>query len=185
MSENANETNNGAAEPEKEVTFSSEQQAKIDEIINKRLGDANKKHQEEIDALKLKYSNDLQEAEKKAKMKEEDKAKYENEKALKELEELRKEKQDREHQDEIKAIFSESGLNPKIPANLFYHFETPKAKEEIANFKKIFDDAVLEEVNKRIQAHSPKTTAASAANGEKKNPFVREHARFNFTTVKK
>lgn len=186
MSENANETNNGAAEPEKkDVTFSPEQQAKMDEIIKSRLNDANKKHQEAIDALKAKYSSDLEEAEKTAKMKEEEKAKYENEKAMKELEALRKEKQDREHQDEIKSIFSESGINPKIPANLFYHLETPKAKDEIANFKKIFDEAVLEEVNKRIQAHSPKTTAASAANGEKKNPFVRDHARFNFTTVKK
>lgn len=154
MPDNVNETNNGAAEP-KDVTFSPEQQAKIDEIINKRLGDANKKHQEDIDALKLKYSSDLEEAKKTAKMKEEEKAKYENEKAMKELEALRKEKQDREHQDEIKAIFSESGLNPKIPANLFFHLETSKAKDEIANFKKVFEDAVLEEVNKRIKGHTP------------------------------
>lgn len=161
MPDNVNETNNGAAEP-KDVTFSPEQQAKIDEIINKRLGDANKKHQDEIDALKLKYSNDLQEAEKKAKMKEEDKAKYENDKAMKELEELRKEKKDREHQDEIKAIFSESGLNPKISASLFYHLETPKAKDEIANFKKVFEDAVLEEVNKRIKGHTPQGNGNSS-----------------------
>lgn len=161
MPDNVNENNNGAAEP-KDVTFSPEQQAKIDEIINKRLGDANKKHQDEIDALKLKYSNDLQEAEKKAKMKEEDKAKYENDKAMKELEELRKEKKDREHQDEIKAIFSESGLNPKIPASLFYHLETPKAKDEIANFKKVFEDAVLEEVNKRIKGHTPQGNGNSS-----------------------
>lgn len=161
MPDNVNENNNGAADP-KDVTFSPEQQAKIDEIINKRLGDANKKHQDEIDALKLKYSNDLQEAEKKAKMKEEDKAKYENDKAMKELEELRKEKKDREHQDEIKAIFSESGLNPKISASLFYHLETPKAKDEIANFKKVFEDAVLEEVNKRIKGHTPQGNGNSS-----------------------
>lgn len=163
MPDNVNENNNGAADP-KDVTFSPEQQAKIDEIINKRLGDANKKHQDEIDALKLKYSNDLQEAEKKAKMKEEDKAKYENDKAMKELEELRKEKKDREHQDEIKAIFSESGLNPKISASLFYHLETPKAKDEIANFKKVFEEAVLEEVNKRIKGHAPETNNGNGSN---------------------
>lgn len=165
MSENANETNNGTAEPGKgDVTFSSEQQAKIDEIINKRLGDANKKHQEDIEALKLKYSNDLEEARKTAKMKEEEKAKYENEKAMKELEALRKEKQDREHQDEINAMFSESGINPKISAKLFYHFETPKAKDEIANFKKVFEEAVLEEVNKRIKGHAPETNNGNGSN---------------------
>lgn len=163
MSENANANEQGAADPNKgEVTFTAEQQAKIDEIINKRLGDANKKHADEIEALKTKYSNDLEEQKKTAKMKEEEKAKYENEKALKELEELRKEKKDREHQDEIKAIFSESGLNPKISASLFYHLETPKAKDEIANFKKVFEDAVLEEVNKRIKGHTPQGNGNSS-----------------------
>lgn len=184
MSEKENEQTNATTD-QKEVTFSAEQQAKLDEIIKERLNDASKKHLDEINALKSKYSSDLEEAQKTAKMKEEEKAKYENEKNLKELEALRKEKQDREHQDEIKSIFSGSGLSSKIPANLFYHLETSKAKDEIANFKKIFDDAVLEEVNKRIQAHAPKTTTASATNGENKNPFVREHARFNFTTAKK
>ena len=49
MSENANANEQGAADPNKgEVTFTAEQQAKIDEIINKRLGDASKKHADEI-----------------------------------------------------------------------------------------------------------------------------------------
>lgn len=161
MPDNVNETNNGAADP-KDVTFSPEQQAKMDEIIKSRLNDANKKHQDALDALKLKYSNDLEEAKKTAKMKEDDKARYENEKAMKELEELRKEKQDREHQDEINAIFAESGLNPKISAKLFYHLETPKAKDEIANFKKVFEEAVLEEVNKRIKGHTPESNVNSS-----------------------
>ena len=157
MSENANANEQGAADPNKgEVTFTAEQQAKIDEIINKRLGDASKKHADEIEALKTKYSNDLEEQKKTAKMKEEEKAKYENEKALKELEALREEKKLREHQDQINAIFAESGLNPKISAKLFYNLEADKAKEEIANFKKTFEDAVLEEVNKRINSHTPK-----------------------------
>ena len=155
MQENAN---SGAAEPKSEVTFSPEQQAKVDEIINKRLGDATRKHQEEIDALKSKFSSDLEESKKTAKMKEEEKAKYETDKALKELETLRKEKQDREHQDEINSLLAESGLNPKISAKLFYHLETDKAKDEISNFKKVFEDAVLEEVNKRIKGHSPQVS---------------------------
>lgn len=151
----AEDANNTEENQKGEVNFSQEQQAKVDELISKRLSDASKKHADEIEALKAKFSNELEESKKTAKMKEEEKAKYENEKALKELESLRAEKLEREHQDKINELVSESGLNPKISSKLFYHIEADKAKNEIANFKKVFDEAVLDEVNKRIKGHTP------------------------------
>lgn len=182
--ENANNGASPAADDASKVEFTAEQQKKIDEIISQRLKNANEAHAKELKDLNDKHKLDLDEAEKKAKMSAEQLKQHEDEKLKKELETLKQEKQQREHLDAIDKLFKESGLNPKISQKLFSGFaDLEVAKAEMSNLKKSFEDAVLEEVNKRLTSHTPKQ-GASNNQDKKENPFLRKYDRFNFQKVK-
>lgn len=172
--ENANE--NGQ---EQEVTFTDKQQAKVDEIVAARLAAQKKKADDEVAKLKAGFDKKLQDELAKAKMTADELKTHELEEKQAELESLRAEKKQREHADEIKKLFADSGINAKISPDIFNHYEDANAaKQAMADFKKTFDDAVLEEVNKRIQPHTPK---ASDGNGSgNANPFLQNNKKFNF-----
>lgn len=173
--ENANE--NGKTE----ITFTPEQQAKVDEIIAERLASQKKKADEEVKNLKAGFDKKLQDELAKQKMTADELSKHEMEEKEQELATLRKEKQQREHSDEIKKLFTASGINAKISPDIFNHYEDmDAAKQAMADFKKTFEDAVLEEVNKRIQAHTPKTKASDGNGSGNANPFLQDNKKFNF-----
>lgn len=167
-----------------EIKFTAEQQKKIDELISQRLKAVNDKHTKELQELNSKHKLDLDEVGKKAKMTAEQLKQHEEDKLKAELESLKKEKQEREHTDAIDKLFKESGINAKISQKLFAGMELSIAKAEMQNFKKAFDDAVLEEVNKRINAHTPKGGSNIEKTGGDNNPFIQTRNRFNFQPKK-
>ena len=176
MSEENKNNENG----NQEVTFTDEQQAKVDEIVAARLAAQKKKADDEVAKLKAGFDKKLQDELAKAKMTADELKTHELEEKQAELESLRAEKKQREHSDEIKKLFADSGISAKISPELFNHYEdTNAAKQAMADFKKTFDDAVLEEVNKRISSHTPKQTP-SGGNGNA-NPFLQESkTKFSF-----
>lgn len=169
-----NENENG----KQEVTFTDEQQAKVDEIVAARLAAQKKKADDEVAKLKAGFDKKLQDEIAKAKMTADELKAHELEEKQAELESLRAEKKQREHSDEIKKLFADSGISAKISPELFNHYEdTNAAKQAMADFKKTFDDAVLEEVNKRISPHTPKQTPSDGNGG---NPFLQEKSKLTF-----
>lgn len=188
--ENVNQNNSGNenagadGNESAEIKFTAEQQKKIDDLISQRLKAVNDKHTKELQELNSKHKLDLDEVEKKAKMTAEQLKQHEENKLKAELESLKKEKQEREHTDAIDKLFKESGINAKISQKLFAGMELSIAKAEMQNFKKAFDDAVLEEVNKRINAHTPKGGSNIEKTGGDNNPFIQTHNRFNFQPKK-
>lgn len=174
MSEENKNNENG----NQEVTFTDEQQAKVDEIVAARLAAQKKKADDELTKIKAGFQKQLQDELAKQKMSEDERKAQEMEETKQELENLRKEKKQREHSDEIKKLFADSGINGKISSDLFNHYEDmDAAKQAMADFKKTFEDAVLEEVNKRISSHTPKQTPSDGNGG---NPFLQENKKFNF-----
>lgn len=172
------ENNNGNENGKQEVTFTAEQQSKVDEIIAERLAAQKKKADEEVTKLKAGFDKKLQDELAKAKMTADELKAHELEEKQAELESLRAEKKKRDHADEIKKLFAESGINNKISPDLFNHYEdTATAKQAMDDFKKTFEDAVLEEVNKRLSPHTPKNKASDGNGG---NPFLQENKKFNF-----
>lgn len=188
--ENVNQNNSGNenagadGNENAEVKFTAKQQKKIDELISQRLKAVNDKHSKELQELNSKHKLDLDEVEKKAKMTAEQLKQHEEDKLKAELESLKKEKQEREHTDAIDKLFKESGINAKISQKLFAGMELSIAKAEMQNFKKAFDEAVLEEVNKRINAHTPKGGSNIEKTGGDNNPFIQTGNRFNFQPKK-
>lgn len=187
--ENVNQNNSGEnagadGNENAKIEFTAEQQKKIDELISLRLKAVNDKHAKELQELNSKHKLDLDEVEKKAKMTAEQLKQHEEDKLKAELESLKKEKQEREHTDAIDKLFKESGINAKISQKLFAGMELSIAKAEMQNFKKAFDDAVLEEVNKRINAHTPKGGSNIEKTGGDNNPFIQTRNRFNFQPKK-
>jgi len=176
--ENNNENENG----KQEVTFTDEQQAKVDEIVAARLSAQKKKADDEVAKLKAGFDKKLQDELAKAKMTADELKAHELEETQAELKTLREEKKKREHADEIKKLFADSGINSKISPDLFNHFDdTNAAKQAMADFKKTFEDAVLEEVNKRISSHTPKNKASDGNGSGSSNPFLQENNnKFNF-----
>jgi len=188
--ENVNQNNSGNenagadGNENAKIEFTAEQQKKIDELISLRLKAVNDKHAKELQELNSKHKLDLDEVEKKAKMTAEQLKQHEEDKLKAELESLKKEKQEREHTDAIDKLFKESGINAKISQKLFAGMELSIAKAEMQNFKKAFDEAVLEEVNKRINAHTPKGGSNIEKTGDDNNPFIQTRNRFNFQPKK-
>lgn len=188
--ENVNQNNSGNenagadGNENAKIEFTAEQQKKIDELISLRLKAVNDKHAKELQELNSKHKLDLDEVEKKAKMTAEQLKQHEENKLKAELESLKKEKQEREHTDAIDKLFKESGINAKISQKLFAGTELSIAKAEMQNFKKAFDEAVLEEVNKRINAHTPKGGSNIEKTGGDNNPFIQTLNRFNFQPKK-
>ena len=176
--ENTNENENGQKQ---EVTFTDEQQAKVDEIVAARLAAQKKKADDELTKIKAGFQKQLQDELAKQKMSEDERKAQEMEETKQELENLRKEKKQREHSDEIKKLFADSGINGKISSDIFNHYEDmDAAKQAMADFKKTFEDAVLEEVNKRINSHTPKNKASDGNGSGDANPFLQENKKFNF-----
>ena len=188
--ENVNQNNSGNenagadGNENAKIEFTAEQQKKIDELISLRLKAVNDKHAKELQELNSKHKLDLDEVEKKAKMTAEQLKQHEEDKLKAELESLKKEKQEREHTDAIDKLFKESGINAKISQKLFAGMELSIAKAEMQNYKKAIDDAVLEEVNKRINAHTPKGGSNIEKTGGDNNPFIQTRNRFNFQPKK-
>lgn len=169
---NANANESGSDPKNQEVKFSEEQQKALDAILKKRLDEVNSKHAEEIKQLQAKHTSELEEREKTAKMKDDEKKAYENKKLLEELEALKKEKADNEHKAEISKLVEDKGVNSKFAKFFCGIADLKEASSEIDEFKKIFDAEVLAEVNKKIDGHTPKNNSSGSNNGV--NPFVRK-----------
>lgn len=162
MTEQTNTTNeNGQTQKNgkaAEVEFTKEQQEKINSLIAERINATKGKYEQDIESLKAQHAKDLEDIEKKAKMTAEEQKKYDDDKMHAELEQLRAEKKQREHNDEISRLFDEVGINPSIPKSYFNHLQVESAKNELTKFKQVFDTAVADEVAKRLPNHTPKTT---------------------------
>lgn len=103
--ENTNDNNDSKDEQDKqeEVTFTPEQQKKVDEIIERRLAKEKKNTDKKV-------QDAVEEAKKLAKMNKDQKTECENEKLQQELAELRKEKALNEMKNTERVAFNDSGI---------------------------------------------------------------------------
>ena len=132
------------------VEFTPEQQAKIDEIIQKRVATEKKK------AEKLAEQR-AAEAEKLAKMTKDDKLKYELEQAQKELEELRKRDTLSQMRKEASTILSDSGITANDALLDFVVTDTAQdTKERVEAFTTVFNSMLKSHVQKQLQQETPK-----------------------------
>lgn len=132
------------------VEFTPEQQAKIDEIIQKRVATEKKK------AEKLAEQR-AAEAEKLAKMTKDDKLKYELEQAQKELEDLRKRDTLSQMRKEASTILSDSGITANDALLDFVVTDTAQdTKERVEAFTTVFNSMLKTHVQKQLQQETPK-----------------------------
>lgn len=142
---------------EGKVTFSKEQQDQIDKIIADRLKKSSDKSNKELEDLKAKHKLELEENEKKSKLKADELKEYENNKTLEELKILKAEKEKRDFLDNSKVVLDDCKVDGKMQFLFENEISLDDVKAKAEKFVKLFNDAVLEEVNKRMGGHQQKT----------------------------
>lgn len=107
----------------------------------------------------------VQEAAKKAAMKPEEQEKYEEQKRRETLEKREKEIQLREMKNDTKDILHEKEI-PAAFADFLLGEDMEKTRENITAFKKEFDLAVQEQVEKRLKGTTPKASSGIIGTAE-------------------
>jgi hypothetical protein len=142
-----------------EMLKESNYQSEFDKKIQKSLETAKVKWQAEMDAK-------LSEADKLAKMKEDERKDYEIEKARKEKEEAMAKLNAYELKEEAIKIANSPETQVDVSLLNLIDFKNIKAEQVepvIKNIKKVFDNAVEIEVNKRLKEATPKTVNANSS----------------------
>ena len=155
------ETNTGTVETEPQTTepkMVTMTQDQLDELISKRLSRQEKKFEEKISAL--------QEAQKLASMDEQEKANYEYNKRLSELEAREKAIQEREeaynkskYQAEIQRMLGEANL-PDV-SDLLVGLDAETVKAKIDGMKQSFTNQINQQVQAKVQASANVPTQPS------------------------
>lgn len=140
-------TENAKATDEKKYS-----DADLDRIINKKFAAWQEKKQKEVE-----------EAEKLAKMSEQEKAKYERDEVKKELEALKKEKALAEMSKTARKLLSEKNITvPDELLSMMVTTDATETKTAIDSFAKLFTDAVESAVKERLKGEPPKKGSGGA-----------------------
>ena len=148
-----------------EMLKESNYQSEFDRKVQKSLDTAKAKWEAELEAKQS-------EADKLAKMKEDERKDYEIEKARKEKEEAEARLNAYELKEE--AIKMANAPETQVDVSLlnlidFRNIKAEQVEPTIKNIKKVFDSAVENEVNKRLKETTPKTVISQNNGGAKKS----------------
>lgn len=145
-----NEANKNEGNKELEITFTPEQQKKVDEIIERRVAQEKRKADE--------YAKEkADEAARLAKMNKDQKAEYEREQMEKELEQLRSEKQLNEMRSEARAILLSNEIDARDEVvSLVVADTAEKTKENIEAFSAIIQKSVEDAIKANARQAVPK-----------------------------
>ncbi|HCZ1997438.1 TPA: DUF4355 domain-containing protein [Staphylococcus aureus] len=144
-----------------EITFTPEQQKKVDEILERRVAHEKKKADE--------YAREkAEEAAKLAKMNKDQKDEYEREQMEKELEQLRSEKQLNEMRSEARKMLSEAEVDSSDEVvNLVVTDTAEQTKSNVEAFSNAVKKAVSEAV--KVNARQSPLTGGDSFNHSSKN----------------
>lgn len=143
-----------------EITFTPEQQKKVDEILERRVAHEKKKADE--------YAKEkAEEAAKLAKMNKDQKAEYELEKIRKENEELRAEKAKNEMRSEARSMFEDKNIKASNELLDFVVKEDAEStKKNVESFVNLLDGMVKAQVKEALRQDSPKTFKSNGLSKE-------------------
>ncbi|HBC4221751.1 TPA: DUF4355 domain-containing protein [Staphylococcus argenteus] len=148
-----------------EITFTPEQQKKVDEILERRVAHEKKKADE---YAKEKAAEAAKEAAKLAKMNKDQKDEYEREQMEKELEQLRSEKQLNEMRSEARKMLSEAEVDSSDEVvNLVVTDTAEQTKSNVEAFSNAVKKAVNEAV--KVNARQSPLTGGDSFNHSSKN----------------
>ncbi len=138
-----------------EITFTPEQQKKVDEIIERRVAQEKKKADE--------YAKEkAEEAAKLAKMNKDQKAEYEREKLEAELNQLRAEKAMNEMRSEARVMFKDKDIDVSDELlDIVVSDSAETTKNNVDNLTKILDEMVQKKVQETLRQNSPKSFSKS------------------------
>lgn len=140
----------GVQDEQEEVTFTPEQQKKVDEIVERRLA----KEKKNVDK---KVKDAVEEAKKLAKMNEDEKNQYEFQKLQDELNELRNEKALNDMKATARTMFLDKDINVTDELlNLVVTSDAETTKQNVEAFSKILDGMVQSKVREALRQDSPK-----------------------------
>ncbi|EGQ3290925.1 DUF4355 domain-containing protein [Staphylococcus pseudintermedius] len=148
-------TENEEQNKKDEVTFTAEQQKKVDEIIERRVAQEKKKADE--------YAKEkAEEAAKLAKMNKDQKAEYEREKLEAELNQLRAEKAMNEMRSEARVMFKDKDIDVSDELlDIVVSDSAETTKNNVDNLTKILDEMVQKKVQETLRQNSPKSFSKS------------------------
>lgn len=148
-------TENEEQNKKDEVTFTAEQQKKVDEIIERRVAQEKKKADE--------YAKEkAEEAAKLAKMNKDQKAEYEREKLEAELKQLRAEKAMNEMRSEARVMFKNKEIDVSDGLlDIVVSDSAETTKNNVDNLTKILDEMVQKKVQETLRQNSPKSFSKS------------------------
>ncbi len=138
-----------------EITFTPEQQKKVDEILERRVAHEKKKADE--------YAKEkAEEAAKLAKMNKDQKAEYEREKLEVELKQLRAEKALNEMRSEARVMFKDKDIDVSDELlDIVVSDSAETTKNNVDNLTKILDEMVQKKVQEILRQNSPKSFSKS------------------------
>ncbi|CRI10242.1 TPA: DUF4355 domain-containing protein [Staphylococcus aureus] len=138
-----------------EITFTPEQQKKVDEILERRVAHEKKKADE--------YAKEkAEEAAKLAKMNKDQKAEYEREKLEVELKQLRAEKALNEMRSEARVMFKDKDIDVSDELlDIVVSDSAETTKNNVDNLTKILDEMVQKKVQETLRQNSPKSFSKS------------------------
>ncbi|HDC7600076.1 TPA: DUF4355 domain-containing protein [Staphylococcus aureus] len=138
-----------------EITFTPEQQKKVDEILERRVAHEKKKADE--------YAKEkAEEAAKLAKMNKDQKAEYEREKLEAELKQLRAEKALNEIRSEARVMFKDKDIDVSDELlDIVVSDSAETTKNNVDNLTKILDEMVQKKVQETLRQNSPKSFSKS------------------------
>ncbi|WP_239727150.1 MULTISPECIES: DUF4355 domain-containing protein [unclassified Mammaliicoccus] len=152
--ESANDSNE-SQEQKEEVTFTPEQQKKVDEIIERRLA----KEKKNVDK---KVKDAVEEAKKLAKMNKDEKSQYELQKLQDELNALRNEKALNDMKATARSMFLDKDINVTDELlNLVVTSDAETTKQNVEAFSKILDSMVQSKVKEALRQESPKNVGST------------------------
>ncbi|HHA6947247.1 TPA: DUF4355 domain-containing protein [Staphylococcus aureus] len=166
-----------------EITFTPEQQKKVDEILERRVAHEKKKADE--------YAKEkAEEAAKLAKMNKDQKAEYEREKLEVELKQLRAEKALNEMRSEARVMFKDKDIDVSDELlDIVVSDSAETTKNNVDNLTKILDEMVQKKVQETLRQNSPKSFSKSGLSrdeilaikddGERQNAIAQNMHLFN------
>lgn len=162
VAEQSKESNNAQATQEKTEQKAEEKrftQEEVDKIIKDRLT-----------RERVKAEKEQEEAKKLAKMNADEKAKYERDKLLEELNQLKAEKSKRELQDTARDMLKEKNIDTDLLAFLDYT-DAETCKASIDKLSKVWDKAIEKAIDNRIKTKTVPKMANNNNNGITKEQF--------------
>lgn len=154
-SDEKNNDSNEEKEQKEEVTFTPEQQKKVDEIIERRLAKEKKNADKKV-------KDAVEEAKKLAKMNKDEKSQYELQKLQDELNSLRNEKALNDMKATARSMFLDKDINVTDELlNLVVTSDAETTKQNVEAFSNILDSMVQSKVKEALRQDSPKNVGST------------------------